>query len=275
MNICKQTKRKRSYGLSSKRRTQEDSSTSSPSMRRWKRKWGRPFHPPPPTRSCIGRDGERSLREVIILRAIPSHARSSKRLFPLILQKAQLEADLKKLRLRVLFEDEARFGRITRPADCWAPWHVRPDVPQQAIREYTYAFAALCPFDGMMDSLILPSMHASVHQLFLEELSKRHAGELLCLILDGAPGHKAGRRKLRIPDNIRLIFLPPYSPELNPVEHLWEAMREEHFCNCVFRSMDAVEKRLVTSLNVFEADHMRVQSLSLFSWMKVAGSVSI
>lgn len=201
--------------------------------------------------------------------------RSSKRLFPLIVQRAELEADLKGLILRLLFEDEARFGRITRPADCWAPEHVRPDVPQQAIREYTYAFAALCPFDGTMDSLILPSMHAAVHQCFFEELFARHLNELLCLILDGAPGHKAGKGKLKIPHNIRLIFFPPYSPELNPVEHLWEAMREEHFCNCVFRNMNAVEKRLVTSLNVFEADHTRVQSLSLFSWMKTADSVSI
>ncbi len=204
-----------------------------------------------------------------------SHGRNLKRLFPLILKRAQLEATIKGLTFRALFEDEARFGRITRPADCWAPEHVRPDVPQQAIREYTYAFAALCPFDGTMDSLILPSMHAAVHQRFLEELSARHPNELLCLILDGAPGHKAGKGKLKIPHNIRLIFLPPYSPELNPVEHLWEAMREEYFCNCVFRSMDAVEKRLVTSLNVFEADHARVQSLALFSWMKTTDAVSI
>jgi hypothetical protein len=182
-------------------------------------------------------------------------------------KRAELEAKLKGLAFRLLFEDEARFGRITRPADCWAPQHLRPDVPQQAIREYTYAFAALCPFDGTMDSLILPSMHAAVHQRFLEELSERHPRELLCLILDGAPGHKAGKGKLKVPDNIRLVFLPPYSPELNPVEHLWEAMREEHFCNCAFRSMDSVEKRLVTSLNVFEADQERVRSLSLFSWM--------
>lgn len=226
-------------------------------------------------RCCTGKDGGRLLREDIIPKEIPSRERNSKRLFPLIVQRARLEAEIKGLTLRLLFEDEARFGRITRPADCWAPAPVRPDVPQQAIREYTYAFAALCPFDGTMDSLILPSMHAAVHQCFLEELSRRHPQELLCLILDGAPGHKAGKKKLKVPGNIRLIFLPPYSPELNPVEHLWEAMREEHFCNCVFRSMDSVEKRLVTSLNVFEADHTRVKSLALFSWMQSAESVSV
>lgn len=240
-----------------------------------KRSCKRPFRCPPRTRCCIGKDGGRFPPEDITRREIPSPERNSERLFPQILKRAELEAQLKGLTLRVLFEDEARFGRITRPADCWAPQHVRPDVPQQAIREYTYAFAALCPFDGTMDSLILPSMHAAVHQRFLEELSKRHPQELLCLILDGAPGHKAGRNKLKVPDNIRLIFLPPYSPELNPVEHLWEAMREEHFCNCVFRSMNAVEKRLITSLNVFEADQVRVRSLSLFSWMKENESVSI
>ena len=78
-----------------------------------------------------------------------------------------------------------------------------------------------------MDSLILPSMHAAVHQRFLEELSQRHLHELLCLILDGAPGHKAGRGKLKVPDNIRLVFLPPYSPNHNRIERVWKDLHDE------------------------------------------------
>lgn len=60
-----------------------------------------------------------------------------------------------------MFQDEARFGRISDPSSCWAPKGIRPEVAKQIIREYTYAYSAISPLDGSMDSLILPDMYAS------------------------------------------------------------------------------------------------------------------
>lgn len=170
------------------------------------------------------------------------------------------------MKLRIMFQDEARFGRVRQPARCWAPQHTRPVVPQQIIRQYTYAYSALSPLDGRLDSLILPDMYADTMGIFLEEISSRYPQEYILMIMDGAPCHRSG--VLRIPRNIRLLWLPPYSPELNPVENLWAEVREKWFSNCVFRDMEAVIERLIQALNDYESDPDRIAQLSLFPWIK-------
>lgn len=165
------------------------------------------------------------------------------------------------------FEDEARFGRINRPASCWAPLGIRPTVPQQAIREYTYVYAAVNPKSGETDSLILPDMYATTLQVFLDELSIRHRDEFILLVMDGAPCHRAGNELLKVPSNIRLAFLPPYSPELNPAEHLWDELREKFFGNRVFANMGAVTQHLVQSLLWLESSKENIQSITSFPWI--------
>lgn len=85
------------------------------------------------------------------------------------------------------------------------------------------------------------------------------------MVLDGASWHKA--RQLNVPSNMRLIFLPPYSPELNPVEHIWDDLREKHFHNQTFDSMRAVERRLCIGLRDFESSPDRVQSIVGWDWI--------
>lgn len=143
-------------------------------------------------------------------------------------------------------------------------------MPKQAIREYAYAYAAVAPATGEVDSLILPNMSAAAMQIFLDELSARHKDELVLLFMDGAPSHHAGEDKLKIPENIRPTFQPSYSPEVNPSEHLWDEMREKHFRNRAFSSMEAVEKRLVESLLYLESNPDRMRSLTSFPWIEQA-----
>jgi hypothetical protein len=164
-----------------------------------------------------------------------------------------------------MFSDEGRFGRITNPHSCWCPSGTRPVVGCQIIREYTYAYAALSPLDGALDTLILPDMYTSTFSVFLAEVSRRHPDEYILWVHDGAPSHRSGT--LRVPENIRLVELPPYSPELNPVEHLWEEMREKEFWNHTFKSMSAVEHAMVTSLCRLEADKPLIQSMTSFPWI--------
>jgi len=83
--------------------------------------------------------------------------------------------------------------------------------------------------------------------------------------MDQAGWHKA--KALIIPSNIRLLNLPPYSPELNPAEHLWEEIREKWFPNLVFRSITAVEDTLMEALATLERDSERVGGLSGFDWI--------
>ena len=164
-----------------------------------------------------------------------------------------------------MFQDEGRFGRISTPRRCWAPRGIRPKVPSQLVREYTYAFTAASPHDGVMDSLVLPQVNEQAMSLFLGEVSSRHPDEFILMVMDGAGWHKANQ--LRVPGNMHLVFLPPYSPELNPVEHVWESIRENWFGNEVFASMDGVENQLVKALSALESDPTAVRSLTGFEWI--------
>ena len=164
-----------------------------------------------------------------------------------------------------MFEDEARFGRINDPRRCWAPEGFRPEVPVQIIREYTYLFGAVSPHDGVLDTLILPEVNAEAMSLFLAEVAQRHRTDYIVMVLDGAGWHRA--RDLVVPDQMSLVFLPPYSPELNPMEHVWEEIREKWFPNLVFSSLEAVEDRLVESVLHLESHRKLKASITAFDWI--------
>lgn len=164
-----------------------------------------------------------------------------------------------------MFQDEGRFGLLGTPRRCWAPSGVRPVVGARLERKYIYAFSAVSPHDGVLDSLVLPWVNAETMSLFLAEVAQRHASEYVVMVMDQAGWHLAG--ELMVPPNMRLIFLPPYSPELNPAEHLWDALREEAFANTVFANLDAVEQALTKGLCALETNPIRTQSMTGFGWV--------
>ena len=164
----------------------------------------------------------------------------------------------------ITFQDEARFGRINAPRSCWVKGE-RPVVYCQIVREYTYAYASVCPFDGTLDSLILPWAFATAMNIFLAEVSKRHSDKFILMFLDQAGWHKA--QDLEIPSNIRLVSIPAYSPELNPTEHIWDELREKFFHNIAFDSIGAVEDRLEEGLHDLEKDRELIQSTTGFNWI--------
>jgi transposase len=159
-----------------------------------------------------------------------------------------------------MFQDEARFGRINSPKACWAPLPVRPHVARQVVREYVYAFGAVSPCDGRHDSLVLPWANTETMSLFLEEVSRRYPDEYILMFMDQAGWHKA--KNLRIPTNMELAFLPPYSPELNPQEQIWDELREKYFGNKLFKSIQAVVDAVVQGLQYLESSPLTVSRLT-------------
>src|SRR5262245_45274865 len=109
-----------------------------------------------------------------------------------------------------MFTDEARFGRMNRIRPCWAPVGMRPEVAAQLIREYIYLYGAVSPKDGTCVYLIMPTSNTASFQAFLDVLARKFARQDILLVLDGAPNHRCGH--LIVPDNITLLYLPPYSP---------------------------------------------------------------
>jgi hypothetical protein len=166
--------------------------------------------------------------------------------------------------IRVMFQDEVRFGRISDTRRCWCPKPVRPLCYAMVTQEYTYAYAAVS-VDGELDTLILPHTNSDCMQVFIDEVASRHPEDRIIMILDDAGWHTS--RLLTVPDNMRLIPLPPYSPELNPTEYLWDELREKSFHNRVFNSIDALEVHLEVSLRDLEADKVRVRSIVAWPWI--------
>jgi len=102
-------------------------------------------------------------------------------------------------------------------------------------------------------------------ELFLKEISSRYPDEYVLMVFDGAPSHRS--ESLTVPENMNIVGIPPYSPECNPCENIFDEMREKFFPNLVFDSMDAVEDQMVFALNSLENNPQIVQSISAWSWI--------
>jgi len=141
----------------------------------------------------------------------------------------------------------------------------RPEVASQLIREYIYLYGAVCPKDGTCVYLIMPTSNTTCFQIFLNVLSRKFASQDILLVLDGAPNHRCG--DLALPNNVALLFLPPYSPQLNPKENLWDEIREKIFKNYALKSIDAVRAKLQKAILYIERNPRIVQSITAFPYI--------
>ena len=138
-------------------------------------------------------------------------------------------------------QDESRFGLFTRNGKALTARGVKPICIYQNIFKSTYIFGAFSPYNG--DSLVmeLPYCNGDNFQLFLNELSQKNPDEFKVVILDNGRFHKG--KSLIIPKNIALVFLPPYSPELNPAELVWLNMKRKT-TNKIYKSMEELKTKI-------------------------------
>jgi transposase len=159
--------------------------------------------------------------------------------------------------VRTYFEDEARFGTQGTITRVWAPKGSRPRAVRQNGREWLYVLMAVCVSTGAASALIMPELNTEVLNLFLKQFSGEVPGGVhAVLIWDGAGYHTSG--DLVVPSNVSLIQLPPYSPELNPVENLWHYLRSHHWSNREYEGYDGLQREAVRSLRaVSDADTLK------------------
>ena len=129
-----------------------------------------------------------------------------------------------------------------------------------------YLFGAICPARGVGAAIIMPAANTEAMNEHLKEISARVApGAHAALTIDGAGWHQKGG-KLQVPDNITLLTLPPYSPELNPMENVWEFLRANKLCNVVWNSYDAIVDACRKAWNFLVNDPDRIRSIGSRDW---------
>lgn len=156
-------------------------------------------------------------------------------------------------------------GTLTR---IWARRGTRPRAPRDTRYQWAYLFGAVCPARGVAAGLVLPTVNTEAMSAHLAEISRSIApGAHGVLILDGAGWH--GAAALVIPDNLSLLTLPPYSPELNPVENVWQYLRANWLAISVFDTYEAIVEACCKAWNRFEGEPDIVTSITTRTWAQV------
>ena len=142
--------------------------------------------------------------------------------------------------IEVWFQDEARVGQKGGHAYIWAPIGSRPPMVRDNRHDSVHLFGAICPERAVGAAIIMPAVNTEAMNEHLIEIGAMVApGAHAILVCDGAGWHQPGLR-LRVPHNITLLTLPPYAPELNPMENVWAYLRSNKLCNRVWNSYDAI-----------------------------------
>jgi transposase len=162
--------------------------------------------------------------------------------------------------IRTYHQDEARFGQKGTLTRVWARKGSRPRAVRQTGFTSLYVLAAVCAATGTVSALIMPELNTGVVNLFLEQFSRElPAGVHAVLIWDGAGFHTGA--ELVVPSNVSLIQLPPYSPELNPVENLWHYLRAHHWSNRRYQDYNELQEEAARSLCAVCEDTETVKSV--------------
>jgi len=137
--------------------------------------------------------------------------------------------------IAVYLMDESRFGLLSIQRRCLTARGVKPRIPYQHRFKNFYLFGAYAPVSGAHFTLEMPYCNTDCFEVYLEAMSQQRPDEFKVVILDNGAFHKA--KRLKIPPNIALHFLPPYSPELNPAEQIWRYIKDR-IANQVFETLE-------------------------------------
>jgi transposase len=170
--------------------------------------------------------------------------------------------------IEIWFQDEARIGQKNGLVRQWARRGSRPRQPADQRYESAYLFGAICPARGTGAALALPYADTEAMQLHLEEVARMvRRGAHAVLLLDRAGWHTSAR--LALPKNITLVFLPSRAPELNPVENVWQYLRQNWLSNRVFDTYDAIIEAACDAWQNLIAQPDIITSIGLRDWAHI------
>jgi len=170
----------------------------------------------------------------------------------------------------VWFQDEARIGQKNSLTRVWGQTGSRPAAPRDLGFSSAYVFGAVCPSEGKAAALIMPICNTAAMNHHLSEISSQVTTEAhAVVILDRAGWHRS--QGLVVPSNITLLELPPYSPELNPVERIWHYLRTHWLANSVFTSLTDIMDACEMAWNRFATNHDLIRSLCAVDLLAQSG----
>jgi hypothetical protein len=174
--------------------------------------------------------------------------------------------------IELWWQDEARVGQQGSLTYIWAPKGSRPRAPRDQRYDWAYLFGAICPARGVGAALVLPSVNTEMMNLHLQEVSRSVApGAHAVITLDGAGWHQRGGA-LIVPENISLLSLPPYSPELNPVENIWQYLRQNYLANRVYDTYSDIVEACCAAWNALTAQPGVITTIGSRKWAETVNA---
>lgn len=168
--------------------------------------------------------------------------------------------------VKVRFMDEARYGQKGTTTKVWAPKGSRPTVIKQTRYEWAYMYAAVDPFTGESSALLARHVNTETMNVFLAVTSKELTpDEHVVMVMDRAGWHVS--KRLVVPENITILHLPPYSPELNPVERLWLYIKSHFLSNKVFADYDHLVRAGGDAYRALEPQRALLRSICAAPWV--------
>jgi transposase len=168
--------------------------------------------------------------------------------------------------VRLWVADEMRYGLLPVTRRVWSLRGVRPVCPVHPRYQWAYLYGAVeVGGQAQVECLYCPTVTLEYSQRFLKQLAAREPGATHVVLWDQAGFHPQ-EGAAGLPDNVRLLPLPPYSPELNPIEGLWDQLKD-HLCNKVFASLRALENAMTDFLRPFWENPERVRDLIGQGWL--------
>jgi hypothetical protein len=168
--------------------------------------------------------------------------------------------------IELWFQDEARVGQKGTLAYLWAPRGSRPAAVRDNRHDSAYLFGAVCPARAVGAAIIMPVVNSEAMAEHLQEISMQVSCDAHAILLcDSAGWHQKGKR-LSIPENITLLPLPAYSPELNPMENIWAYLRANKLSMRIWNSYEAILAACKEAWDFLIRDPDRIRSISHRDW---------
>jgi hypothetical protein len=173
--------------------------------------------------------------------------------------------------VEIWFQDEMRLGQKNPRTRRWARGGTRPRALTDLRTKSAYLFGAICAARGTGAAVVMPRADTQAMQHHLDEIARSLAPKAhAVIVLDQAGWHTTG--KLRVPENLSLLPRPPKSPELNPVENVWQFLRQNKLSNRIFGDYQAIVTAACNAWNSLIADPARITSIATRQWAIIAHS---